>query len=124
MQEADQKALEAIQEKQTELRKAMVVADSQLGTKKQFKKRSQLTLEELSELPSSTPVYKAVGVCCAAASCSCFHAFYLWLFLFIGKMFITAPLDTLKVELQQKIEKATADIASLQVIAYFSLVFL
>lgn len=61
LEEQDVKLLDAIQDKQQNLRRAMFTADTSLRQKIGFKKRTELTLEELSALPAEMKTYKSIG---------------------------------------------------------------
>ena len=57
----DQKHFEELRFKQIETQKLIVQVSSQLTAKERIKRKSELTLEEIRGLASSTKLYQAVG---------------------------------------------------------------
>ncbi len=58
---SEKKVFDELRQKQMEMQKQLVQANSQLSLKDRQKRKSELTMAELAELPVDTKLYKSVG---------------------------------------------------------------
>jgi len=88
--EEDRKAVLELQSAVSESRRQLFGVTSNSRTKENFKRKNELTLRELADLPVTTHTYKAVG-----------------------RMFMATPLPDIRVSLQDNIKKTEVEIANL-----------
>eukprot|EP00455_Lapot_gusevi_P047473 TRINITY_DN641_c0_g2_i3.p2 TRINITY_DN641_c0_g2~~TRINITY_DN641_c0_g2_i3.p2 ORF type:complete len:124 (-),score=34.16 TRINITY_DN641_c0_g2_i3:37-408(-) len=86
---SDRKAFDELRQKQVEISRQLINANGQLTIKERTKKKSELTLSELNEMPETTKMYKS-----------------------IGRTFVLSDGGKIKDELQQTIAQCETDIAN------------
>ncbi len=89
---SEKKIFDELRAKQMDVQKQLVQANSQLSLKDRQKRKSELTMTELGELPADTKLYKSVG-----------------------KSFILSKAASIQAELRAVVKTCEEDVAALMV---------